>query len=108
MTEQKITIGAKNMPSTEEISKDVEQLKKDLQSLRGDIGSLANTLKDAGLDQGRAAYERVKKEGDDLRHRGEDALGAVAAKIDERPVASALTAFGSGFVIGLLLNQKRS
>ncbi|MGD8682119.1 MAG: hypothetical protein PVJ33_17270 [Lysobacterales bacterium] len=96
------------MPSNEEISKDVEQLRKDLHSLKGDISSLANALKEAGLDQGRATYERVKKEGEELRHRGEDAIGAVAEKIDERPVTSALTAFGTGIVIGLLLNQKRS
>ena len=76
--------------------------------MRGDIRSLASTLKDAGVDQGRAAFERAKKEGEELRHRGEDAIGAIADKIDERPVTSALTAFGTGIVIGLLLNQKRS
>ncbi len=95
------------MATNDEVSKEIEQLKKDLRGIQGDISTLATTLKNAGLDQSRATYERVRNQGEDLRRRGEDAIGAVGEKIDERPMTSVLTAFGTGFVIGLLLNQRR-
>ncbi len=95
------------MATNEELNKEMEQLKKDLKGIQSDISSLAGTLKSAGVEQGRATYGRVKHQGDELRRRGGEAASSVSEAIDERPITSVLTAFGTGFVIGLLLNQRR-
>jgi ElaB/YqjD/DUF883 family membrane-anchored ribosome-binding protein len=93
--------------ANEDVNKEIEQLKKDLSGLQNDIRNLTGTLKSAGIEQGKATYERARQQGEQWRQKGEDAIGSVGQAIDEKPVTSVLTAFGTGFVIGLLLNQKR-
>lgn len=96
------------MATNDDISKELEALKKDLASLRGDIGGLSQAVKDAGEHKGEAAVRRVREKGDDLRKQGEDAIEKVGHKIDEKPMTSVLKAFGTGLLVGLLLNQRRS
>ena len=96
------------MATNDDISKELETLKKDLASLRGDIGSLSQAIKSTGEQKGEAAYRRVREKGEELRKQGEDAVEKVGHKIDEKPMTSVLTAFGTGLLIGLLLNQRRS
>ena len=95
------------MATNEELNKEMEQLKKDLKSIQSDISSLAGAVKSAGAEQGKATYDRVRNQGEQWRRRGEDAVGSLSQSIDERPVTSVLTAFGTGFIVGLLLNQRR-
>ncbi|AEI99977.1 protein of unknown function DUF883 ElaB [Nitrosomonas sp. Is79A3] len=95
------------MATTDEFSKEMEQLKKDLNSLRSDIGSLVTSVKDlAGKQSDRVvdlAHDAEKQVRDQTKAAGE----SVEKYIEERPLTSALVAFGSGFVIGMLLSNKR-
>ena len=96
------------MATNDDISKELETLKKDLASLRSDIGGLSQAVKATGEAKGEAAYERVREKGESIRRQGEDAVEKVGHKIVEKPMTSVLTAFGTGLLIGLLLNQRRS
>lgn len=96
------------MATNDDITKELDALKKDLASLRGDISGLSQAVKSAGEQKGEAAYRRVREKGDELRKQGEDAVEKVGHKIDEKPMTSVLTAFGTGLLVGMLLNQRRS
>lgn len=95
------------MAASEDFSQEIAQLRKDLNTLQGDLSGLVTALKNAGLEQGKESYDQLRKQADALRQKGEGAIGAVGQKIDEKPVTSVLTAFGTGFVIGMLLNNRR-
>ena len=96
--------------ATEQINKEVDQLKSDIAALRADMSSLIKTLKEAGIDQGREYYdrasERVQQAGDTVRNRASDAYGAVGKEVEEHPLTSVLAAFGTGFVVGMLLDRR--
>jgi len=86
---------------------DIQALQEQLQQLRSDFAALSATLKDLarhGLDEaaqrasapGERAWAEVKRQAD-----------AVTQEIEEKPIASALTAFGIGLVLGVLVNGRR-
>lgn len=89
--------------TNDNVNKELEALRKDLASLRDDIGSLSKAVKAAGEEKGEAAYRRVREKGEELRQQGESAVEKVGHKIDEKPVTSVLTAFGTGVLVGLML-----
>lgn len=91
----------------DDLSKEVQTLKQDLASLRGDIGSLAEAVKSAGEQKGEAVYQRAREKSEELRAQGQSTIEQVGHKVDERPMTSVLTAFGTGLLVGLLLNQRR-
>ena len=93
--------------NNDDVSKELAALKKDLASLRDDIGGLSHAVKAAGEKKGEAAYRRVREKDEDFRQQGEDAIERVGHKIDEKPMTSMLTAFGTGLMAGLLLSQRR-
>jgi len=96
--------------ATEQINREVDQLKTDIAALRADMSSLIKTLKDAGIDKGREYYDnasdRVHQAGDTVRKRANDAYSAVGKEVEEHPLTSVLTAFGTGFVVGMLLDRR--
>jgi len=97
--------------ATEDISNEVKKLKADIADLRDDVASLVNTLKAAGLEQGQQAYEevyeRARQAGESVRVRAEDAYDAFGKEVESRPLTSVLTAFGVGFVVGMVLDHRR-
>jgi ElaB/YqjD/DUF883 family membrane-anchored ribosome-binding protein len=96
--------------ATDEINKELNQLKSDIADLREDMASLVKALKDAGIDQGRQAYdrayERARRAGESVRERADEAYGAFGKEVEERPLTSVLAAFGTGFVVGMLLDRR--
>jgi ElaB/YqjD/DUF883 family membrane-anchored ribosome-binding protein len=95
------------MAAEDDISKDIDQLKKDLAGLRADLGTLMAGVKELGLEQGRSAYERVRESGERARSQAQATQENVEHYIEERPLTSVLVAFGTGFVIGMLLGHRR-
>ncbi|MBK6957028.1 MAG: DUF883 domain-containing protein [Nitrosomonas sp.] len=95
------------MATTDEFSKEMEQLKKDLNSLRADIGSLVTSVKDLAGKQGDRVADLVQDTEKQVLDQTKAAGESVEKYIEERPLTSALVAFGSGFVIGMLLSNKR-
>jgi ElaB/YqjD/DUF883 family membrane-anchored ribosome-binding protein len=98
------------MPN-EELTRELNQLKSDIAGLRGDMASLVKTLKDAGIDEGREAYqrasERARRAGEAVREQANEAYTVIGREVEEHPLTSVLAAFGTGFVIGMLLDRRR-
>lgn len=96
--------------ANEELNRELTQLKSDISSLRHDLGSLVEAMKSAGLEQGRQYYseasERAKRAGESIRARADEAYGMIGREVEEHPFASVLAAFGTGFVVGMLLDRR--
>ena len=87
---------------------DVAALQTEIKQLRSDFVKLAETMHDiAGngvIGEGQQLAASTEKVWTEVtRH-----AGNVSREIEEKPVASALTAFGAGILLGLLLNRRRA
>jgi ElaB/YqjD/DUF883 family membrane-anchored ribosome-binding protein len=95
----------------DEITKEMNQLKSDIADLRDHMASLVKALKDAGIDQGREAYnrasDRARQARESVRAQADEAYSAIGREVEEHPLASVLAAFGTGFVVGMLLDRRR-
>jgi ElaB/YqjD/DUF883 family membrane-anchored ribosome-binding protein len=86
---------------------DVKVLQEQLEQLRNDFAGLSSTLKDLARHGIGDAAQRVavpaEKAWDDVKRRAT----AVTHEIEEKPLASAFTAFGIGLVLGILFSGRR-
>lgn len=85
---------------------DVAKLRADLDQLRNDIAKLGDTVKTVLADGGDAAYERVRRSAEKYQKRAKDFVDIAAEEIEERPIATILSAFGIGLVMGLLFSRR--
>jgi ElaB/YqjD/DUF883 family membrane-anchored ribosome-binding protein len=94
-----------------EINKELDKIKSDVASLREDMGSLLEVIKKSGLEQGRdfydKAYERARRAGESARDRADEAYAAIGKEVGDYPFVSLLTAFATGFVVGMVLDRRR-
>ena len=94
----------------DDINKEVNQIKSDIKALREDMAALMHTLKEAGVEQGRQAYDRAyegaRHAGESVRDRAGEAYSAFGKEVEEHPLTSVLAAFGTGFVVGMLLDRR--
>lgn len=92
------------------VDTEINQLKSDVATLRKDMADLMGALKDAGAEQGRKtynrAYQQAQRTGQYARERATDAYETVGKEVENRPLTSVLTAFGTGFVVGMLLDRR--
>jgi ElaB/YqjD/DUF883 family membrane-anchored ribosome-binding protein len=92
------------------IDAEISQLKSDVANLRKDMSELVDALKDAGTEKGHEyydrAYQQAQNAGEYARERAAEAYGTFGKEVEERPLTSVLTAFGTGFVVGLLLDRR--
>ena len=95
------------MASADEFSKEMDQLRKGLTTLRHELGSLVASVKDQAGKQGEKVTDLAQSTEKAVRNQTKAAGESVGKIIEERPLTSALIAFGSGFVIGMLLSNKR-
>ncbi len=93
-----------------EVDKELDQLRSDMVDLRKDMASLMKTMKEAGIQQGQQVYEqaakRAKQTRDEASRFASDTYNALEKEVEDRPLTSVLTAFGTGFVLGLLLDRR--
>jgi ElaB/YqjD/DUF883 family membrane-anchored ribosome-binding protein len=96
---------------------DIESLKNSFSQLRSDLTNLVgNALgaskSGAGVVRERAAHvaanavDGLKNRFSDLKDKGAVGAEAVEEKIVENPIASALIAFGAGFILAKMLSRK--
>jgi ElaB/YqjD/DUF883 family membrane-anchored ribosome-binding protein len=79
--------------ATTDLSNDVAKLRSDMDEIRRDLASIARNVKDLGTTKGQEAFTRAEER--------------IGREINQRPLASVLTALGVGFVIGKLLHSGR-
>lgn len=82
------------------------KLRKDIETLQSDVGSLVEALKSRGVDEGRQALNRAKNAGHTLQSEAAELKNRAASQAGDHPLATMLTSFGLGFVIGTLLDRR--
>jgi ElaB/YqjD/DUF883 family membrane-anchored ribosome-binding protein len=87
---------------------DVAALQTDIEQLRTDFTKLAETMR--GMVGNGVAGEghQLQTSTDKVWTEVKRHVGSVSREIEEKPVASALTGFGVGILLGLLLNRRRA
>ncbi|ALQ50907.1 DUF883 family protein [Nitrosomonas ureae] len=95
------------MATADEFSKEMDQIKKDFASLRNDIGSILTSVKDLAEKQGQNVSDLAHDAEKTVKNQAKEAGENMEKYIEERPLTSALVAFGSGFIIGMLLSNRR-
>lgn len=85
---------------------DVAKLRSDLDQLRNDIAKLGDTVKTVVVDGGYAAYARVRRSAEKYQKQAKDVVDMAAEEIEEHPVATVLSAFGIGLLMGLLFSRR--
>jgi ElaB/YqjD/DUF883 family membrane-anchored ribosome-binding protein len=79
---------------------DIQQLRADFAKMTADMRSMASN----GMAQaGGKAQESAEKMWGEVRRQAQQ----VGQEIEERPFASALAAFSTGLLLGMLLNARR-
>lgn len=86
---------------------DIATLQTDIQQLRADFAKLATTMRDVAGSSIAKAGEKAEASAEKVWIEAKRQAQQVSQKIDERPIASALAAFGTGLILGLLLNARR-
>jgi ElaB/YqjD/DUF883 family membrane-anchored ribosome-binding protein len=104
---EKDSKGEQSMPTTDDYSKEIDQLKKEFTTLRTDLGSLATSLKNLVGKQSEKVVDLAEDAKEIVLNQTKATGESVEQYVKERPLTSALVAFGSGFVVGVLLSNKR-
>lgn len=87
---------------------DIEKLQAEIQQLRGDFGKLIETTRDLARHGFTDAKEKARGSAETAWAEVTRQAQSVSQEIEERPLTSVLTAFGFGFVLGLLFGGRRS
>jgi ElaB/YqjD/DUF883 family membrane-anchored ribosome-binding protein len=86
---------------------DLHTLQSQIQDLRNDFTKTVAALREvasSGVQQaGEAAQASAEKVWDEVKRQA----NSVTREIEERPLTAALTAFGTGIVLGFLLSSRR-
>jgi ElaB/YqjD/DUF883 family membrane-anchored ribosome-binding protein len=94
-------MAASVQPDFAALQADIQQLRTDFAKMTADMRSFANS----GVAQASGmAQETADKMWGEVRQKAQQ----VSHEIEERPFASALMAFATGLVLGMLLNAKRA
>jgi ElaB/YqjD/DUF883 family membrane-anchored ribosome-binding protein len=89
-------------------STDVAALQTEIKQLRADFAKIAGTLRDFAGNSVVEAEQQVQASTEKVWTEVKRQAGSVGREIEDRPVAAALTAFGAGILLGLLLNGRRT
>lgn len=91
------------------IEGEFDTVKEDLAKLRADLANLSTALKDATSDTVQDQIAQIRGRIDDLtgeaKIQGRQTLDDLTTRIEEKPLASVLVAFGVGLLIGRLLDR---
>ncbi len=86
---------------------DIAALQSEIKQLRADFAKIAGTMREIASNSvvgaGQQAQASTEKVWTEVKRQAD----SVTREIEERPIAAALTAFGSGILLGLLLNRHR-
>jgi ElaB/YqjD/DUF883 family membrane-anchored ribosome-binding protein len=88
------------------IEADVAQLAEEVKQLRGAIDKIVALLGQTARHGGDEAYRTMREAGEKAWAEARTATDDVVRRIEEKPVNSALAAFGIGIVLGLLFGRR--
>ncbi|HEV8680163.1 MAG TPA: hypothetical protein VGQ90_12375 [Stellaceae bacterium] len=86
---------------------DIAALQTDIKQLRADFAKIAGTMRGIASNGVASAEETVTASADKMWSEAKRHAQNVGHEIEERPIASALTAFAAGVVFGLFLSGRR-
>ncbi|HKT17859.1 MAG TPA: hypothetical protein VJR47_07450 [Stellaceae bacterium] len=86
---------------------DLEALQAEIKRLRADFASLNETVRDLLRHGSADAVGKARESGERVWNEARRRVEGVTAEIEEKPVTSAVTAFGIGIVLGLLFSGRR-
>jgi ElaB/YqjD/DUF883 family membrane-anchored ribosome-binding protein len=93
-------MAASIQPDLSTLQADIQQLRSDFAKITSDMRNFANS----GVSQASGmAQESAEKMWGEVRRQAQQ----VGQEIEERPFASALAAFATGLILGMLLNTRR-
>lgn len=86
---------------------DIAALQTEMKQLRTDFAKIAGTMRDIASNSVAGAGQQVQASTDKVWTEVKRQVQSAGREIEERPIAAALTAFGAGVLMGLLLNARR-
>ena len=86
---------------------DIAALQSDIKQLRTDFAKIAGTMRELASNSVAEAEGKVAASADKVWTEAKRQVQTVGREIEERPIASALTAFATGIILGLLLSGRR-
>ncbi len=100
-----------------DLGKEMEALREDVARLRADLAKIAESLKDIGVEEAvrtksavgemaQALIDEVRTAFESAKGKGKSSVEAVEHKIGDRPFVSLLTAFGTGIILGKMLDRR--
>ena len=87
---------------------DIAALQTEIKQLRTDFAKIAGTMRDLASNSVAEAGQQVQASTEKVWTEVKRQAGTMGREIEDRPVAAALTAFGAGILLGLLLNGRRT
>ena len=85
---------------------DIQALQADLKQLRTDFASPTETLRDLVRNSGAEAAAKARDTGERVWNEAKRHVNTVRQEIEEKPLTSAVAAFGIGVVLGLLFSRR--
>ena len=101
----------------EEYERKLDSLRQDITELRSGLKGLLEDLKDISIHEGEDKMARAKQQlnqgvewvkdaVDTIRSSGQKTIDNISHRVERRPVASVLTAFGAGLLLGRLFMRR--
>ena len=85
---------------------DVKKLQAELAQLREDVSRLVDTLGGAARANRAGAFANAKARAGEFQDDIKDKIESLTRQIEEKPVASSLTAFFIGILLGMLFGRR--
>ncbi len=86
---------------------DVKKLQAEIAQLREDVALLVQALGGAAREGGANAFSNAKARAGEIQDDIKDKIDSITRQIEDKPVASSLTAFAIGVVLGMLFGSRR-
>ncbi len=85
---------------------DVKKLQAELAQLRDDVARLVDTLGGAARANGAATFANAKARAGEFQDDIKEKIESLTRQIEDKPVASSLTAFFIGVLLGMLFSRR--
>ena len=85
---------------------DAKKLQAELAQLREDVSRLVDTLGGAARANGASTFANAKARAGEFQDDIKDKIESLTKQIEDKPVASSLTAFFIGILLGMIFSRR--